>query len=84
MIQLIESLPFNLETELESLKRDWTRFQDGLVSFNEIPDAIRGIFNCEAELINQKNEYESENEEVQVDVNKFIPSGNGKLILTAK
>ena len=56
MIQLIDSLPFNLETSLNSLKSDWSRFQNGLVTFSEIPNAICGVFECEAEIIEQECE----------------------------
>lgn len=95
MIQLINSLPFDLISSEESLKKEWTRFQDGLVVLSEIPDAIRGIFECEAEVIQQQSESEeagssnaSEGETAGYDNNygfeKHLPSGNGKLILTAR
>ena len=57
MIRLIQSLPFPVDSEtLISLRNDWTRFQDGLVILSEIPDAIRGEYECEAEVMKQEEE----------------------------
>ena len=98
MIRLIQSLPFPVDSEtLGSLRNDWTRFQDGLVILSEIPDAIRGEYECEAEVMKQEeeeDELESEGEEKSVedenrtsditDTSMMIPSGSGKLILTAR
>lgn len=79
MIQLITDLPFDLST-VESLKKEWTRFQDGLVGLSEIPDAVREVFECEAEIIPQNEE----DEVSTLSVNDFVPSGKGKLILTVR
>ena len=103
MIRLIHSLPFPVDSEsLSSLRKDWTRFQDGLVILSEIPDAIRGEYECEAEVLkqdngdeaNEDNESSSSSSDNDNDTNNdtlfdtpfdtLIPSGNGKLILTAR
>ena len=104
MIQLIDALPFT--DDFDTLKADWQRFQDGKVIFSEIPDAICGEFDCEAEI--QKFEDEAEGDEgcagtgddkeaeIEADNAENInnkaddellnnlPSGTGKLILTAR
>lgn len=97
MIRLIQSLPFPVDSEtLIRLRNDWTRFQDGLVILSEIPDAIRGEYECEAEVMKQgEDELEFEGEEKNAetendgttditDTSMLIPSGTGKLILTAR
>lgn len=99
MIQLINSLPFPVDTDsLVSLRKDWTRFQDGLVILAEIPDAIRGEFECEAEVLKQQDEddesdsEDSDKSDVSEDAldnesssfDEMIPSGPGKLVLTAR
>lgn len=84
MIQLITALPFDLSA-LTSLKKDWNRFQDGLVTLNEIPDAVRDVFECEAEVIPQECEFEEgDSENKEDDTSALVPSGKGKLILTAR
>ncbi len=87
MIQLITALPFDLFA-LTSLKKDWSRFQDGLEALNEVPDAVRDVFECEAEVIPQvceTDEGESEDkEDREDDTSALVPSGKGKLILTAR
>lgn len=95
MIQLINSLPFPVDTDsLVSLRKDWTRFQDGLVILAAIPDAIRGEFECDAEVLKQQDEDDesdsddsdksdaSDSESSSFD--EMIPSGPGKLVLTAR
>lgn len=88
MIQLINSIPFSTDPEsLSSLRKDWTRFKDGLVILSEIPDAIRGEYECEAEILEQEDsEGETENETEGIENLKIqnIPSGKGNLILTAR
>lgn len=93
MIQLIDSLPFTVDA-VDSLKRDWTRFQDGLVILTQIPDAICGKFACEAEIQKADDGDTSEGEsEKDDDVSgsdteeldlESLPSGPGELILTAR
>ena len=109
MIQLIDCLPF---TDFEVLKKDWTRFQDGRVILSEIPDAICGEFECDAEIKenqfsedteggkedgisdgNGKDSAPTDNEsdnkcdkkgDNDCDVDFILPTGVGKLILTAR
>lgn len=99
MIQLINSLPFQVDSDsLVSLCKDWTRFQDGLVILAEIPDAIRGEFECVAEVMKQEdsnessdngtdesgNETDESESRPEADFDSLIPSGEGKLVLTAR
>lgn len=79
MLQLINSLPFE-EQELENLRKDWTRFQNGLVAFSECPNSIRDEFECEASII-QFTDNEEENETEKLSTT--LPVGKGRLILTA-
>lgn len=72
MLQLINSLPFPFE-DFEKLRKDWTRFQDGLVTLFECPNAIREVFECEASII----QYTETDE-----VSSTLPTGKGQLILT--
>lgn len=90
MIQLIDCLPF---TDLEALKSDWTRFQEGKVILSEIPDAVCGEFDCEAEIQKIAAEAESGDSESEDDKDTAnddtsdsvsLPSGAGKLILTSR
>ena len=94
MIQLINSLPFDSSCVTE-LKNEWTRFQEGKVIFSQIPDAICDEFICEAEIIPQLEEEIVEEEEFDAngeieESTKFnellnnLPSGKGKLILSAR
>ena len=107
MIQLIDSLPFT--DDFDTLKADWQRFQDGKVIFSEIPDAICGEFDCEAEIQIFEDEIEDDegcagtgddiegakeadgdsnteniNDKADDELLNNLPSGTGKLILTAR
>lgn len=89
MIQLIDRLPFD-STVIQSLKTDWTRFKDGRITFDQVPDsAICGEFDCEAEMqVNRScagsgDEGEGE-DDYEKEVLKYLPSGNGKLIITIR
>ena len=95
MIQLIHALPFPADADsLASLRKDWTRFQDGLVILSEIPDAIRGEYECEAEVMKQDvaGEDTGDSEDTHDELEEayssafdtLIPSGRGQLILTAR
>lgn len=86
MIQLINCLPFS---DFEALKSDWTRFQEGRVILSEIPDAVCGEFECEAEIqkiqISEDTEDDdADSKDVTNDDHVSLPSGSGKLILTAR
>lgn len=74
MLQLINSLPFE-DFDVEKLRKDWTRFQDGLVALSECPNAIREEFDCEASIIQY-------NENDEVSSTCTLPVGTGRLILT--
>lgn len=93
MIQLIDSLPFT--EDFASLKSDWTRFQEGKVIVSEIPDAICGEFECEAEIqeiyLYEEEEEEGDDESTNEgkcyeteSLKNFLLSSSGKLILTAR
>lgn len=93
MIQLIDRLPFD-STTIQSLKTDWTRFKDGSITFDQVTDAICGEFDCEAEMqVNSscagsgdegEGEGEEDDGEYEKELLKYLPSGNGKLIITIR
>lgn len=87
MLQLINALPFSEEAH-SRLREDWNRFLDGFVTMAECSDAIRGEFECEAEVIDENEaalaSTVDQDGNLVSEKSALLPSGKGKLILTCR
>ena len=84
MIQLKQEKPAYLTNDLSSLAREWQRFTDGAVNFDEMEEALRGYFSATAKTEIEDLDEEEGNEEKFAPLAKLIPSGRGTLYFLAK
>ncbi len=81
MIQLTTEQPEVLAGDLSILEREWQRFADGIVNFQDLNSALRAQFGCSAAT---EVEDLSEDEAKLYPMARLIPTGPGKLYFFAK
>lgn len=84
MLQLLQETPAFLRDDLSVLEREWQRFADGNVIFEQLETALRGTFAGIAETLLQSEETDEETDDHFDKLKPFLPSGPGKLYITAQ
>lgn len=84
MLQLLQETPAFLKDDLSVLEREWQRFADGHVIFEQLETALRDTFAGSAETLLQSDETDEESDDHLEKLKPFLPNGPGKLFITAQ